>query len=152
MNLLKRPSPAPLDLWEAFDGLRGEMDRAMDLFRVPDAAGLFDHSASPAVDVMETADEYLVVADVPGVKKEDLEISLAGTLLSIKGEKKGESDSGKRKVWRKETWLGSFHRTIDLPVQAEAGQVSAELKDGVLAVRIAKREEAKRKLISVQVK
>lgn len=150
MDLMNWERPAPTELWRAFDGLRGDMDRALDLFRVPDAAGLLDHATAPAIDVVETEDAYLVIADLPGIDKRDLEVSVTGSLLSIKGEKKAESPSEKRKVFRKETWVGAFGRTIDLPAQVDSGRIDAELKDGVLSVRIAKREEAKTKLIAVK--
>jgi len=149
MDLMKWERPAPIDLWEAFDSMRGEMDRALDIFRVPDSAGLLDRSAAPAVDVVETEDEYVVTADLPGVDKGDLEVSVTGSLLSIKGEKKAERENDKRKVFRKETWKGTFGRTIDLPAQIDAGKISASLRDGVLEVRIAKREEARTKMIAV---
>jgi len=141
-----------MDLWEAFEGLRGEMDRALDPFRSPDAAGLFDRATVPAIDIVETDEEYFVVADLPGIDKRDLEVSVAGSVLTIKGEKKAEEDSKKWKIFRKESWVGSFSRTVDLPAQMDAGRIAAELKDGVLAVRIAKREEAKSKLVEVAVK
>lgn len=151
MDLTRWGAPATRDLWEAFDGLRGDMDRALDFFSLPDAAGLFDKTTAPAVDVVETDEEYLVVADLPGVDKRDLEVSVTGSLLAIKGVKKSEGNSEKRKVFRKETWVGSFSRTIDLPAEIDPGKIKAELKDGVLALRIAKREEAKTKLITVNV-
>ena len=152
MDIVKWENPAPKDLWEAFATFRGEMDRALDLFRVPDAAGLFDGSSAPAVDVLETAEEFLVLVDLPGVEKPDIELSVLGTLLRVKGDKKAEEGSDKRRFFRKETWVGSFERTIDLPAEIDPDKVSAELKDGVLAVRVAKREEAKAKLISIAVK
>ncbi len=124
MDLVRWERPAPIDLWEAFDGLRGEMDRALDPFKSPDIAGLLDRPTAPAIDIVETEEEYFVVADLPGVEKRDLEVSVAGSLLTIKGEKKVDQDSGK---------------------------IAAELKDGVLAVRIAKREDAKTMLIEVAV-
>lgn len=151
MDLAKWGAPATRDLWEAFDGLRGDMDRALDFFSLPDAAGLLDKTTAPAVDIVETEEEYLVVADLPGVDKRDLEVSVTGSLLAIKGVKKAEGNSDKRKVFRKETWVGSFSRTIDLPAEIDPGKIKAELKDGVLALRIAKREEAKTKLIAVNV-
>jgi HSP20 family protein len=151
MDLTRWGAPATRDLWEAFDGLRGDMDRALDFFSLPDAAGLLDKTTAPAVDVVETDEEYLVVADLPGVDKRDLEVSVTGSLLAIKGVKKSEGNSEKRKVFRKETWVGSFSRTIDLPAEIDPGKIKAELKDGVLALRIAKREEAKTKLITVNV-
>jgi len=151
MDLAKWGAPATRDLWEAFDGLRGDMDRALDFFSLPDAAGLLDRTTAPAVDIVETEEEYLVLVDLPGVDKRDLEVSVTGSLLAIKGVKKAEGNSDKRKVFRKETWVGSFSRTIDLPAEIDPGKIKAELKDGVLALRIAKREEAKTKLIAVNV-
>ena len=151
MDLAKWGAPTTRDLWEAFDGLRGDMDRALDFFSLPDAAGLLDRTTAPAVDIVETEEEYLVVADLPGVDKRDLEVSVTGSLLAIKGVKKAEGNSEKRKVFRKETWVGSFSRTIDLPAEIDPGKIKAELKDGVLALRIAKREEAKTRLIAVNV-
>lgn len=151
MDLAKWGAPATRDLWEAFDGLRGDMDRALDFFSLPDAAGLLDKTTAPAVDIVETEEEYLVLVDLPGVDKRDLEVSVTGSLLAIKGVKKAEGNSDKRKVFRKETWVGSFSRTIDLPAEIDPGKIKAELKDGVLALRIAKREEAKTKLIAVNV-
>ncbi len=151
MDLVKWERPAPLDLWDAFEGLRGELDRALDPFRSPDAAGLFDRASAPAVDVIETDEEYIVVADLPGVDRKDLELSVTGSLMSIKGDKKAELESEKKRIFRKETWVGSFSRTINLPAQVDSGRIEAELKDGVLTVRLAKREEAKTKLITVKV-
>jgi HSP20 family protein len=156
MDLVKWQRAAPKDLWDAFDSLRGEMDRALDLYRSPDVAGLLDRSmapaAAPAIDVIETNDGYIVRADLPGVAKDDLEVTVKGSLLSIKGDKREEKEQEKRKFFRKENWVGSFQRTIDLPAAIDTGAVVAELKDGILTVRIAKREEAKTKIVSVSVK
>ncbi len=151
MELVPWNKNVPHDLWDAFDDLRSEMERSFGGFRFPDATGLLDKTGSPAIDVVETSDEILVMADLPGVRKEDLELSLAGTLLTIKGSKKNEQNSDKRRIFRKETWAGSFARTIDLPANIDNEKVDAELKDGVLSVHISKREEAKTKAISVRV-
>jgi HSP20 family protein len=151
MDLMKWERPAPLDLWDAFDGLRGDMDLALDLFKAPDAAGLLDRTTAPAVDLIETDDEYLVVADLPGIEKKDLEVTVTGSLLAIKGDKKGEQESERKRIFRKETWIGSFKRTIDLPAEIDPAKVVAELKDGILTVRVAKREEARARQISVKV-
>ena len=151
MDLMKWEGSAPRDLWDAFAGLRGDMDRALDLFKLPDASGLLDRATAPAVDIVETNDEFIVAADLPGVRREELELSVAGSLLSINGEKKSELANDKRRIFRKETWAGSFNRTIDLPAEIDPDKVAAELKDGVLTVRVSKREEAKTKLIEVAV-
>lgn len=151
MELVPWNKNVPHDLWDAFDDLRSEMERSFGGFRFPDATGLLDRTGSPAIDVIETSDDIVVTADLPGVRKEDLELNLAGTLLTIKGSKRSEQNSEKRRIFRRETWAGSFARTIDLPANIDNEKVDAELKDGVLSVRISKREEAKTKAISVRV-
>lgn len=149
MDLMKWEEQAPRDLWDAFDSLRGEMEDAMSFFRMPNAAGLLDRNSAPPIDLIETNDDFIVLADLPGVKKEDLELSVAGSLLSIRGDKKAELKDDKRKIFRKETWVGTFSRTIDLPSPVDADKVQAELKNGVLSVVVPKREEAKARLVSV---
>ena len=151
MELVPWNKNVPHDLWDAFDDLHSEMERSFGDFKFPGATGLLDRTGSPAIDVVETNDEILVVADMPGVRKEDLELNLAGTLLTIKGSKLSEQNSDKRRIFRRETWAGSFSRTIDLPANIDNEKVNAELKDGVLTLRISKREEAKTKAISVRV-
>jgi len=152
MELMEWERPTQVDLWDAFEGLRGEMDRALDAIKMPDSAGILDRSAAPAIDVIETEEEFLVVADLPGLQKGDLELSLTGTLLSITGEKKEERDFEKRRFLRNENWAGSFRRTLDLPSRIDPEKIMAELRDGILTIRIAKREEAKTKMIMVSVK
>jgi HSP20 family protein len=152
MELTKWDRPAPVDLWDAFEGLRGEMDRALDSLKVPDGSGIFDRSVAPAIDLIEREDDFLVVADLPGLRREEIDLTLAGTLLSIKGEKREERDNGKRTFLRREHWAGSFRRTINLPGSIDPDKVEAELKDGVLSIRIVKRDEAKTRTISVSVK
>ncbi len=141
-----------LDFFDSLDVFRDEMDRWMEGFRAPEVRGIFDRTLTPAVDVIETRDAFVVSADVPGVSKRDLNITLTGTVLSIQGEKKEEEKGEKgRKFFRKETWTGGFRRTLDLPETADPERVSADLKDGVLVVTIQKREEVKPRLISVNV-
>ncbi len=152
MNTNRWEPATALDFFDSLDVFRDEVDRWMDGFRTPDVRGIFDRTLTPAVDVVETRDAFVVSADVPGVSKKDLAITLTGTVLSIQGEKK-EEDSGEkgRKFFRKETWSGSFRRTLDLPETADPEKVSADLKDGVLTVTVQKREEVKPRLISVNV-
>jgi len=76
---------------------------------------------------------------------------MTGTVLTVQGEKKEETEDKSRKFFRKETWDGSFRRTLDLPDSANPEKVSADLKDGVLTITVQKREEVKPRLISVNV-
>jgi len=152
MELMKWAAPARRDLWDAFEDMRSEIERGFGSLTGPEVAGLLDRTTSPAIDVVETQGEYLVIADLPGVDRKEIELSVTGSLLSIKGEKREEKGSERRRIFRKETWAGSFHRTIDLPAAMDPSKIEAELKDGVLTVRISKREEAKTKQIVVTAK
>ncbi len=129
------------------EAAQNDLERFFDLGW--DNAGLFDRSLAPAVDLLETADGFTLYVDLPGVDKKDLELNVENNVLSLKGEKK-EVQEGKR-FFRKETWAGSFRRTISLPQAADPSKVEAELKDGVLTVNIGKREELKPRQITVNV-
>lgn len=141
-----------LDFFDSLDVFRDELERWMEEIRSPEVRGIFDRTLTPAVDVIETRDAFVVNVDVPGVSKKDLNVTLTGTVLSIQGEKTEEEKSQKnRKFFRKETWAGSFRRTLNLPETADPEKVTADLKDGVLTVTVQKREEVKPRLISVNV-
>jgi len=148
----RRESPAALDLWDAFDDLRRDFERSFGALDVPSVSGLLDWPTGPAIDLVEGDDEILVLADLPGVRKENLELSIQGNLLTIKGEKKLEEPTKSRKVVRTETWVGSFSRTVNLPDSANPDKIEALYRDGVLRVRIAKREESKRRAVRISVK
>ncbi len=148
----RRDSPAALDLWDAFDDLRREFERSFGVFELPSVSGLLDWPTGPAIDLVEGDDEILVLADLPGLRKEDLELSVQGNLLTIKGEKKREEPTKSRKVVRTETWVGSFSRTVNLPDSVNPEKVEAQLRDGILRIRVAKREEFKHRTVQISVK
>jgi len=129
------------------EAAQNELERFFDLGW--DNAGLFDRSLSPAADLLETTDGYTLYVDLPGVDKKELELNVENNVLSLKGEKKEMQES--KRFFRKETWAGSFRRTISLPQAADPAKVQAELKDGVLTVTIGKREELKPRQIAVNV-
>lgn len=151
MNTMRWEPTTALDFFDTLDLFRDEMDKWVNGFRSPDVSGIFDRSLAPAVDVQETPDSFLVLADVPGIDKKDINITMTGTVLTIQGEKKDETGEKNRKIFRKETWNGSFRRTLDLPESADPEKVKADLKDGVLTITVQKREEVKPRLISVNV-
>lgn len=138
-----------LDPSPGLDSLQQEINRLFENPRSSMSYGIFDRSFSPAVDVVEAEDEFTVFADVPGIPMEKLDLSLADNVLTIKGEKKTAETAGK--VFRKETVEGSFQRTLSLPSEIDPDSIEATLKDGVLTIRIAKREEAKPKKIAISV-
>jgi HSP20 family protein len=153
MNNMMRWEPATaMDFFDTLDLFRDEMDRWTNAFRTPDVSGIFDRTVTPAVDVVETPESFLVFADIPGIDKKDINITMTGTVLTLQGEKKEDKEEKDRKFFRKETWNGSFRRTLDLPKTADPDKVSANLKDGVLTITVQKREEVKPRMISVNVK
>jgi HSP20 family protein len=106
---------------------------------------------SPDVDISEDEKEFLVKADLPETKKEDVKVAVENGVLRIWGERKTEKEEKKRKYHRIERSYGSFERTFTLPEGADAAKISAEFKEGVLQVHLPKSPAAKPKTIEVKV-
>ena len=106
---------------------------------------------SPLVDIVEDDKAYLIKAEIPEMKKEDVKISVQENVLSISGERKYEKEEKGKKYHRVERAYGSFLRSFTLPEDADGTKVSAEYKDGVLNVHLPKSEKAKPKAIEVKV-
>ena len=154
MNLLRwqRPELAP---WPGFNGvstLRNEIDRLFEapLTELARTSHLLSGSA-PAVDIHEDKDNFVVKAELPGMKKEDIDVSLHDGSLSISGERKSEEKWEEAEVYRAERFFGRFQRTVALPAPVNASEIKAQYKDGILTVTLPKAEEAKPKQIDVQV-
>ncbi len=107
---------------------------------------------APALDVAETDTDVMVKTELPGLDPKDVEVTLAGDVLTIKGEKRSEREE-KGKTWhRAERSYGSFLRQTPLPCPVDADKVKAEFRNGVLTISVPKREEARTKPIKVAVK
>ena len=106
---------------------------------------------SPLVDITEDEKEYLVKAELPELKKEEIKINVHDNVLSISGERQYEKEEKGKKYHRVERAYGSFMRSFTLPEDADGSKVSAEYKDGVLNVRLPKSEKARPKSIEVKV-
>jgi HSP20 family protein len=106
---------------------------------------------SPLVDISEDDKEYVVKAELPEMKKEEIKINVLDDVLSISGERKYEKEEKGKKYHRVERAYGSFMRSFTLPEDADGSKVSAEYKDGVLNVRLPKSEKARPKSIEVKV-
>lgn len=106
----------------------------------------------PATDVVETPEEIQVKAEIPGMKPEDLDISITGDTLTLRGEKKEEKEQKEENYLQRESYYGSFRRTVPLPDYADREKVNAEYKDGVLTVHVGKTREGKEKQVKVDVK
>jgi HSP20 family protein len=106
----------------------------------------------PAVDIVEHENAYLVSLELPGVRKEDVKITVANDVLTVKGEKKGEKESKGKNYHRIERTFGSFHRSFILPTMVRSDQIEASYDSGILTITLPKLEEAKPKEIEVKVK
>lgn len=133
--------------------LQREMNRLFDSF--------FEHDLfvepfrgpgtwAPALDVSETDHAVMVKVELPGMEEKDIEVSLTGNVLTVRGEKKEEKEQSTRSYFRMERSYGSFERSIQLPVAVKGDQVNATFKSGVLNIELPKAEEMKSR--SVQVK
>ena len=135
--------------------LRGEMDRLMDRFMREPLFGWGDEAIqqmgawAPQLDVSETDKEVTIRAEVPGVDKKDLEVSVNEISVAIKGKVMREAKEEKGDYYRCEIGSGEFSRTIGLPCAVDASKASAQLKDGVLELTLPKIEKAKRHAIKI---
>lgn len=148
----------PLGRWNPWKELE-EMEKRLSTVFGParSAAGGDKQEAiavtewSPLVDITEDDKEYVVKAEIPEMKKEDIKINVHDDVLTISGERKYEKEEKGKKYHRVERAYGSFMRSFTLPEEADGTKVSAEYKDGVLKVHLPKSEKAKPKAIEVKI-
>lgn len=107
---------------------------------------------SPALDISETESAVTVKAELPGVDAKDVDVSLSGDVLTIKGEKKEEKEEKERSYHRVERSYGSFSRTLRLPATVDADKIEASFDKGVLEITMPKKEEQKGKKINIKAK
>ena len=106
---------------------------------------------SPEVDISQDDHEYLLKADLPEMKKDDVKVTVEDGILCVSGERKSEKEDHKRKFHRIERSFGSFRRSFSLPEDADSTQVSAEFSDGVLKVHLPTTTKARSKALEVKV-
>jgi len=131
--------------WPTFGRLANLQDEIDRLFESP--LRLW----TPALDVHEDADNFIIRAELPGLKREDIEVSLQDGALVISGERKTEKADEGVEIHRQERYYGKFQRALTLPTPVAADKIKAQYKDGVLTVTLPKAEEAKPKKIDVSV-
>ncbi len=151
---ITRWNPAT-DITRDLDTMQKRMNRLFNDFfsgREGDGDDLILGSWNPAVDVVEHDDSYVIEAELPGMNKNDIKISVTNDVLTIQGEKKVEKEDKKKNFHRTERSYRSFSRTFSLPGNVKADKVEAEFNNGVLTVKVPKSEEAKPKQIDVKVK
>jgi len=129
--------------WRDIMTLQEEMNRLFDGLTRRRTAGEAIEEWVPAVDISETDDEFIVTADVPGTKKEDIKISVANNTLTIRGEKKNVREDKGENYHRMERCYGTFERTFSLPSGVDAENIRAKVRDGVLEIRLPKSKEAR---------
>ena len=143
-----------LSRWEPFRdmlSLRADMDRLFSglLGGVPeDREGFW----APVVDIEEDSDKIVVKAEIPGMTREDIKVSVQGNLLTITGERKHENEIKNKTFHRIERAYGKFSRMITLPTDVDADKVKATYKDGILNIALPKPESVKPKHIDVEIK
>ena len=145
---------ATITRWDPFQdvlSLREAMNQLMEESYVRPAAGRNGQSFVPALDMSETEEGYLVEAAVPGLKPEDLEITVENNVLTLKGETRQQAEDKKRNYHRVERRYGAFQRTIALPTTVKADGIQAEMNNGILRLDIPKAEEVKPRRIDVKV-
>jgi HSP20 family protein len=158
---VKKSTPARTavpDLWGAF---RGDMDRLFDRFStgfgLPSWPRAFDIEPAatfsvPAVDVAETDKGYTVTAELPGMDEKDIDVSVTGDLLVIKGEKKQEKEEKNKNYYLSERSYGAFQRSFSLPAGVDRDKIAAEFAKGVLTLTLPKSAEAQQQQKKIEVK
>ncbi|MHB0926943.1 MAG: Hsp20/alpha crystallin family protein [Gallionellaceae bacterium] len=148
MNLVK---------WDPFRELEDVTNRLNRIFGQPLARSESGQNMlavadwAPFVDISETDSAYLIKGEIPGVKKEDVKVTIQDGMLTIQGERRQEKEEKGKKFHRIECSYGSFARSFRVPSDADESSVKAEFKDGMLNVTLAKSEKAKPKSINVSV-
>jgi HSP20 family protein len=143
--------------WRPFGGelssLRREMDRVWDrFFGETPLAKRAAEEWWPSVDMSETKDNYVVKAELPGLEAKDVDVSISGDVLTIKGEKKKEEEEKDEHHHYVERYYGSFQRSFRFPSNVKSDKIDATFDKGILKVTLPKVEEAKKKKIEVKVK
>ena len=149
---ITRWSPVTLSPARSLLGIRDEFDRLFDnFFTATPLRGDLAPMFTPAVDIEETAEEFVIKADLPGMSQKDVKVNLMGDTLTIRGERKQETESKSGGMHRSERIYGAFERTFRLGTPVRNDKVKAQYKDGVLEVHIPKAEEAKLREVEVEV-
>ena len=141
--------------WDPFAGsqdLQKEMNRLFEVFsgRADRPAPPPEVAWNPAADIYETKDEMVAVLELPGVSQKEIDISLVGDTLIVRGERHRQDQVGEENYYRVERIYGPFSRTLLLPSVVDADRIKAVYKNGLLEIRLPKREEAKPKPIPIE--
>jgi HSP20 family protein len=141
--------------WRPFgelSSLRREMDRLWEnFFGERLLTRMWEREWAPSLDVSESKDNFVVKAEVPGIDAKDIDISLTGDVLTIRGEKKQEKEEREEDYHLVETSYGSFSRSVRLPAEVESNKIKASYKNGILNITLPKSEKVKAKEVKIKV-
>lgn len=139
------------DPFESLTSLQTDADRALRNRINRDALQKTTSGLIPSVDIHEDAEAFYFDVELPGLKKDDIDVKVEDNILYLKGEKRREAEKKEKNYYRVEREYGSFARSFSLPETADTAKVNAEYRDGLLHLKIAKKEAAKPKRIEVKV-
>ena len=160
---VKKTAPTQTNVPDVWNSFRGEMDRLFDRFGFPSLRRVFDiepswRSASsfsfstPAIDMSEDDRGYKISAELPGIDPKDIEVSLSGDTLVLKGEKRQEKEEKDKNYHFSERSYGSFQRSFQLPLSIDRDKVAADFSNGVLTISLPKTAEAQKPQKKIEVK
>lgn len=139
--------------WDAFSQVRDEMNRVLKAQfdeQDSDNSRVVTSQWAPAVDIKEEQNRFVIYADLPGVKVDDIEITMEKGVLTVRGERKLEKEEDRHGFRRVERSRGTFYRRFSLPDSADAERIQAKSRDGVLEIVIPKQEKSQPRKIAVQ--
>ncbi len=135
--------------WSVFDQLQRELNMPMTKFDTEDNGNIATANWAPAVDIKEDDKAFTLLADIPGVDPEEIEVTMDKGVLTVKGERKSEKKTDEENYKRVERQYGVFYRRFTLPDSANADEIEAHSEHGVLKITIPKQEVAQSRRITV---
>ena len=153
MNLIRyEPTYPNFPLFREMEEMSDRLNRLFGTWTRPNVKeSLTVVDWTPSVDIQETENEYLVKAELPEIKREDVKVTVENGILTLQGERKQEKEEKGKKFHRVERSFGSFLRTFTVPVDADETKVAADFKEGILRVHLPKTEKPRPKAIEVKV-
>jgi HSP20 family protein len=162
---VKKTAPAQTNVPDVWHSFRSEMDRLFDRFGsgfgFPSLRRMFDiepgwrssfNFSMPAIDMSEDDKAYKISAELPGIDPKDIDVSVSGDMLVLKGEKRQEKDEKDKNYHFSERAYGSFQRAFDLPASVDRDRIAADFSNGVLTVTLPKKAKAQKPQRKIDVK
>jgi HSP20 family protein len=160
---VKKTAPAEPPVPDAWRSFRSEMDRLFDRFGFPSLRRMLDFEppgrplstfpmATPPIDISEDAKSYKIAAELPGLDAKDVDVTVAGDMLVLKGEKRHEKEQKDKNYHFSERSYGAFRRSFELPASVERDKISADFAKGILTIMLPKNATAQKEAKKIEVK